>query len=380
MEKTGKTVRKWKGFYYVYVDGVRTGPNSKILGRQADLTKGQAEDKLRAIIRKVEAADGIASGGEVAITSFGEACDLYQKNKADSGTWCPNWAKNIGSLFSVHVSKPLGKFKPDQLRTTYLQTWINGIALNGLCKDSVHHLYTHVKAVFEMLVDDDLLSKNPMRKVEIPETRDRCDRILSLEEIHLLIPELSADDQLVIEIFLSCAVRPSETFAFRKNDIREDDSLMIDEAAIPGEGFKDTKTKASKAPVPIGNAGLAMRLKQRAANLKDDDLLFPNSRGGMMDHQNWLQRKLQPAAKRAGIKGVTQQCLRRTIATMMPKHGQPKASQGLLRHASIITTMDVYTKKVDADVAAASESLRGQLNFDGVLMVKRKSGDVASSI
>ena len=148
---------------------------------------------------------------------------------------------------------------------------------------------------------------------------------------------------------------------------------MIDEGAVPGEGLKQPKTKSSKAPVPFGDGGLAMRLARHCEKLADDDFLFPNAAGGMMDHTNWLERVLKPAAERAGIVGITQQCLRRTVATRMPKHGAPKASQGLLRHGSIVTTMDLYTKKVDADVSAASESWREQLNFDGVLMGSPKT-------
>jgi integrase len=94
-----------------------------------------------------------------------------------------------------------------------------------------------------------------------------------------------------------------------------------------------------------------------------------------MDSNNWLMRNLRPAAIRAGLDGVTQQCLRRTVATRMPNHGQPKASQGLLRHASIVTTLDLYTKKVDSDVATASASWRGKLNFDGVLIGLPKNND-----
>ncbi len=172
VEKTGTKTRTWTGYYYVYVGGKRK-QRTKVLGLRAKMTKGQAEDALRIVIRPHEAADGVGVAIQLGATAtFADACALYQKNKIDSGAWCGNNAKNMRSVFKNNIVKPLGKFKPDQLVTSFLQTWINGVAgvpekgvaKKGACKDIVHKAYTHTKAVLRCSLRTACWAKIPCAK------------------------------------------------------------------------------------------------------------------------------------------------------------------------------------------------------------------------
>jgi hypothetical protein len=48
--------------------------------------------------------------------------------------------------------------------------------------------------------------------------------------------------------------------------------------------------------------------------------------------------------------------MRRTLGTDMQKHGTLKDTQGILRHASIRTTGDIYVQSIDASVQQAVNS------------------------
>ena len=48
--------------------------------------------------------------------------------------------------------------------------------------------------------------------------------------------------------------------------------------------------------------------------------------------------------------------MRRTLGTDMQKHGSLKDTQGILRHASIRTTGDIYVQLIDASVQQAVNS------------------------
>lgn len=50
------------------------------------------------------------------------------------------------------------------------------------------------------------------------------------------------------------------------------------------------------------------------------------------------------------------QVMRRTLWTDMPQHGTLKGTQGMLRHASIKTTGDVYVQTIEQSVLAAGNS------------------------
>jgi hypothetical protein len=53
---------------------------------------------------------------------------------------------------------------------------------------------------------------------------------------------------------------------------------------------------------------------------------------------------------------MTFQVMRRTLGTDMQKHGTLKDAQGVLRHASIKTTGDVYVQTIEQSVLQAVNS------------------------
>jgi hypothetical protein len=74
--------------------------------------------------------------------------------------------------------------------------------------------------------------------------------------------------------------------------------------------------------------------------------------------KNFLKWRIRPIARRLGIPEhlVTFQVMRRTLGTDMQKHGTLKDAQGMLRHASIKTTGDVYVQRIDQSVIEAVNS------------------------
>jgi integrase len=55
--------------------------------------------------------------------------------------------------------------------------------------------------------------------------------------------------------------------------------------------------------------------RSAGANVVPDSFIFPSSRGTAINTNNFLFRVLKEAGKKAGIKGVTHQMLRRTRST-----------------------------------------------------------------
>ena len=74
--------------------------------------------------------------------------------------------------------------------------------------------------------------------------------------------------------------------------------------------------------------------------------------------KNFLKWRIRPIARKLGIPDrlVTFQVMRRTLGTDMQHHGTLKDTQGILRHASIRTTGDIYVQSIDASVQQAVNS------------------------
>jgi len=74
--------------------------------------------------------------------------------------------------------------------------------------------------------------------------------------------------------------------------------------------------------------------------------------------KNFLKWRFRPIARKLGIPDhlVTFQVMRRTLGTDMQQHGTLKGTQGMLRHASIKTTRNVYVQTIEQSVLAAVNS------------------------
>jgi len=132
--------------------------------------------------------------------------------------------------------------------------------LNDLAKhyseSLVDKAYTYINAALEEAVDQDFLAKNPARKVEMPRTRKPARRHIRLEEIQLLLSEMTKRslirDRLILRTFIVTALRPGELFAVRWKDL-EPGRIRIDEAVYRNK-LGDPKTATSVGYVYVSKS------------------------------------------------------------------------------------------------------------------------------
>ena len=249
VELVGKQTKKWRGHFYQYVlvDGTEVRKHKTVtLGLKSALRKWEAENKLQGIIQ-AETGNGKAKpDSSVTLAWFWE--NRYQPMK--SGKWKRSTASKMTSLLKVHVLPAFGQMSLDQIDRFQLQTHLNKLADKDLSYSIVQKVHTHVKAILEEAVEQEFLTKNPARKLEIPKTKAKCERFLTVPELELLSVHLpTRRDRLIVRLCVLCALRPGELFALRLNDLTEG-SLRIDESIW--QGHCDTpKTDSSAASVVI---------------------------------------------------------------------------------------------------------------------------------
>jgi integrase len=124
------------------------------------------------------------------------------------------------------------------------------------------------------------------------------------------------------------------------------------------------KTKQSKAPIPVPEQvrPVIEAWRQLTKDSSPEALMFPTFGRGERKGQavprwgkNFLKWRIRPVARKLGIPDrlVTFQVMRRTLGTDMQQHGTLKDTQGILRHASIKTTGDIYVQTIERSVFAA---------------------------
>jgi integrase len=245
VEKTGKKTKTWTGFWYEYVtvDGVdKRQQRSKVLGKCSEMTKGAAADALREHIRGAKPPESSAT--------FEQFANWYLKT--NRGRWSKKWNDTSKGLFKYQILPRLGSRVATKLKRSEIQQAINDIAADpkSQSRSCVSKCLTHIRAVFNFAIEDDLLERNPALSVEMPPTRRPSERFLSLEECKRLLEVACRRDNLIVRLFTVLGFRPSELFALRINDLLPGE-LRIDETVVLCQVKGETKTESSRANVPL---------------------------------------------------------------------------------------------------------------------------------
>jgi integrase len=125
----------------------------------------------------------------------------------------------------------------------------------GYGATAVGRVRTYIKACFEYAVDEDLVEKNPARKLVMPNIRKKsCERFLTVDELRAILACASPREHLVLRILAVCGLRPAEVLVLRLEDF-EGAQLRIDEALKERQKGQDrigtTKTAESDNYVPV---------------------------------------------------------------------------------------------------------------------------------
>jgi integrase len=159
-------------------------------------------------------------------------------------------------------------------------------------------------------------------------------------------------------------------FALRVNDLQPGE-LRIDQTVLDYKLKDGAKTEGSIASVPL-STDLEAALSAYVRDNNITDLLFPNTVGGPISPDNYLDRVLKKLGVLANIDVFTDkqgqlssllnhQVLRRTTGTHFQKHGKVKDTQALLRHTNPATTLKHYQKVLEESVIAGVESWDAEL-------------------
>jgi integrase len=369
VEAFGTRVKYWRGHYYAYVrqtdGGEKRVHKTKNLGLCAKVKKSSAEDALRRVIKEVTNSGAVSD--DMTLRWFWEKRFRPMREP----TWKESARSRMVGTIENYIIKPFGDVPVAQIGRFILQDHLNKMAekfSGSICQK----FRTWTKAILEEAVEQDLLDKNPARKLMMPRTRKSCTRVIAPDEIERIMAALPMPERLIVRMFLVLALRPGELFALRRDDYSPG-RLRIDESISPDQLLGEPKTEGSSAWVALPNrieAELTFWLDtQDYTDLQS--YIFPTTTGTPMNVSNFLNRALKPACERAlqamrdageeippgFLEGVNHQAFRRTCATQMQSTGSVKDIQAHLRHASPNITAGIYMQPIAASVRGAVNDL-----------------------
>jgi integrase len=249
-----------------------------------------------------------------------------------------------------------------------IQRWLKSLhTTNGLAWTTVSKIRGIMHRIYKVGILHERVEKNPVAHVE---TRSRSlykAVVITPSQTLTILNKLTSP--LHFTLVLTCAataLRASEIVSLRWSDILwTDGQIRVSKRWAKGKDG-ETKTEASNGYVPM-HPVLAQYLNEwrtQSPYSKIDEFVFPSLiKDGKVPIRasTFVQDHLRPAAKSAGVVLAKGQRfglhnLRHSLSTWLVNKGKvdPKTVQGMLRHADIRTTMNLYTQD-DRDEKQAAQ-------------------------
>ena len=225
--------------------------------------------------------------------------------------------------------------------------------------------------IFESAIEDELIYKNPVRKISLPKKQTTEKRILSPSEKILLRDTEFTEQQKVYLLLLSnYGLRRGEALALTKNSFNwSQETISIDHSIAFRKNkpvYKETKTASSKRLQFLLKDDIPV-IREYIESLSDDNpFLFRNKNKitpitqiGFRHMFSDIIRRMTAKAEELGIdppEGLTSHVFRHNYTTMLYYAGVGiKEAQALLGHADSRTTMDIYTHLAQSQEASRNK-------------------------
>ncbi|MCL6087057.1 MAG: tyrosine-type recombinase/integrase [Actinobacteria bacterium] len=228
-----------------------------------------------------------------------------------------------------------------------------------LSQSSISKVIAIIKSFFNYLEEEEIIQKNPSRKIKVPKKINRIPQIISKVEFDMLISSIDFSparcrkntirDKLIFFILFYTGIRRTELLNLNWNDLNLDNSTLTIRS---GKGNKDRIIPIHKSLPPLLEAYLNIRLP-----LKNNALFVGEGQKRLC--RNSFTNILKMHIKISGLakKGYTAHSFRHSFATHLIESGADLFKvQRLLGHQSLDTTK-IYINFNSSQMAKAIDKL-----------------------
>jgi integrase len=246
------------------------------------------------------------------------------------------------SYLTLHILPKRGNHRLSEVKTVTVEKWLESLPLAPATKTKIRNI---MSAVWSHGIRHEWFSFNPISKVRTSAKRLREPDVLTPAEFQALLKELHLRDRAAVMLVGSTGLRRSEMFVLRWSDINFLTMEVSVTRSVVRNHFGDTKTEASKKPVPLDESvrNVLAQWRSESPYSTDGDFLFPSVRKNgtqPLSPDTMLKKIIRPAVVRAGITGkiIGWHSFRHSLATNLRSLGvDVKVAQELLRHANSVS-------------------------------------------
>lgn len=239
--------------------------------------------------------------------------------------------------FADYVNKPLTQVQPDDIRVYIAEKAIK----DKVSKEYQRNIWRGLSSFYGWALIEEIITKNPMFKVECPKKEKRKKKAFSDIELEIMRKSLSDKrERAIFETLLSTWCRVSEMVGMNITDVYEDGSIEV-----IGKGQKARRVYLNaKAKVSLEDYIKGRNDESEALWVSSDK---PHARLG----KGRIEKICKEIGERSGVVNCHPHRFRRTGATMALRAGMPiQDVSRILGHESIETTqiyLDIDEKEVE---------------------------------
>lgn len=354
-------VARWRENVLLEDGQVRPLRRSVVLGAVADLPKkGDAQLRLDEYLRPVNQG----TGRPEAFIAFGTFVETQWKTLV-LPTFKRSTQHGYKNVLNTHLQPKWREWRLRDIERLAIQQWVAEKFRQRCGWQTVRNAWVLLSSILETAVEYGFLTMNPARGVKFPQKGlKQKPAMIAGESLARLLQQFEEPHRTMVSLIAATGLRIGELLAvkWRALDL-EIGTLAVRESVFEGH-FQPPKTVKAVRTIPLGPQTRATLTahRKRVSRHAPEDLVFGNRNGDPLRESKLLTKVLQPAAEAAGLGRVTWHQFRHIHSSLLNDLKVPvKIAQEQLGHASISTTLNIYTHVVDASHRKAVEALEERL-------------------
>ena len=302
--------------------------------------------------------------------------ELFEQWRSNP-SWQPSTRERNVSILDNDILPRWGATPLQQIRHEDIQAWVNEVSrrprhpgsTDPISPHTVRKIFGAFRGIVQIGVRTRRLRYDPTEGIALPALTPRRRKYLTAAEVERLAAS-AGDQRDAILLLAYTGMRFGEFAALRVDDFDfERRRIEIDQSVTFGKDgaiWSLPKGKLVRSvPLP---AFLIKPLASRIEGGEPSDLVFPARGGVPIRNRNFRRDSFNPAAKKAGLTGLTPHELRHTAASLAISAGATVLGvQRMLGHRRPSTTLDHYSDLFENDLDELGNALgamRSRLNVD----------------
>ena len=273
----------------------------------------------------------------------------------------PSTKRSYDCELRVHILPALGAMRISDVAPLHIEKLLQSRLEGGSSPKTVRNLVGLLQSIFSLAVDNDLISRSPVRNRHKPRVTRSEKPVWTPEQLKQIIDSVPQTHRNIFQCAMLTGARLGELLGLQWKHIDFDaQTLEIRQSLWEGE-LVTPKTEGSVRLIYFGPSLLAALVaqKQKSNHNGPEDFVFCKEDGSPLNPDVLRRDVLYPTLDRLGIARTRRAAgfhtFRHSAATIVnQKTGNLKLVQKLLGHSNLSTTADVYTHtSADADRSAA---------------------------